>query len=568
MNQNEQINRLLQKLTDIEFALNESSIVAITNKQGIITFVNDKFCETSKYTEEELIGSYHNIINSGYHSNQFFKKMWKTIGNGQVWKGEIKNKAKDGTYYWVDTTIVPFLNEDGKPYQYIAIRHEITKLKEYEERIRKIAYYDPLTSLANRNMISEWLESKRKQEQEQIAALVIDIDRFKSINDNFSHDIGDVILKQVAKRLSSIVVNDDLLIREGADKFIVFLSDVQTQDDVLQMVNTIKKQLGVPFHVNHHRIILTISIGISMNDIVYDTRTEFEVLNQTIQQADNALYHAKLQFGNTHCFNTQAQNVEMERYIQLEIELRSALAEKQFQILYQPIISLDTGEITGVEALLRWHHPRLGMVSPDEFIPILEEIGLIIPVGNWIIHTVSEQIKTWHEKGINIPKVAVNVSPIQFQDIHFLNNIQNILETNGVAAKHIDLEITEGTILNIAQPKETLEEFRDIGLRISIDDFGTGYSSLSYLKKLPINTLKIDRSFISELDKQDEMIVQTIVNLGQNLDFEIIAEGIETKEQLAYLQSLDCHEGQGYYWSKPVTPAEIERIYQEYNMVN
>src|SRR5699024_2833728 len=196
LNQNEQINRLLQKLTDIEFALNESSIVAITNKQGIITFVNDKFCETSKYTEEELIGSYHNIINSGYHSNQFFKKMWKTIGNGQVWKGEIKNKAKDGTYYWVDTTIVPFLNEDGKPYQYIAIRYEITKLKEYEERIRKIAYYDPLTRLANRNMISEWLESKRKQEQEQIAALVIDIDRFKSINDNFSHDIGDVILKQ------------------------------------------------------------------------------------------------------------------------------------------------------------------------------------------------------------------------------------------------------------------------------------------------------------------------------------------------------------------------------------
>lgn len=558
----------MQKLKDIEFALSESSIVAITNKQGIITFVNDKFCETSKYTEEELIGSYHNIINSGYHSNQFFKNMWKTIGNGRVWKGEIKNKAKDGTYYWVDTTIVPFLNDNGKPYQYVAIRHEITKLKEYEERIRKIAYYDPLTSLANRNMINEWLEKRQKNGQERIAALVIDIDRFKSINDNFSHDTGDVILKKVASRLSGTVSQNDLLIREGADKFIVFLSNIETQDDVMHMVNTIKKQMSVPFHVNQHRIILTISIGISLNDIVYNTRTEFDILNQTIQQADTAMYHAKLQFGNTHCFNTQAQNVEMERYRQLEIELRTALSENQFKVVYQPIINLKTSKVAGVEALLRWYHPKLGMVSPVEFIPILEEIGLIIPVGNWIIHTVCEQLKYWQEKDIDIPKVSINVSPIQFQDPHFLRNVTYILESNEIDAKHIELEITEGTILNIANPKETLDEFRNLGLRISIDDFGTGYSSLSYLKKLPIHTLKIDRSFISELDKQDEMIVQTIVNLGQNLNFEIIAEGIETKEQLAYLQSLDCHEGQGYYWSKPVNPEEIETIYEQHNVTN
>lgn len=558
----------MQKLKDIEFALSESSIVAITNKQGIITFVNDKFCETSKYTEEELIGSYHNIINSGYHSNQFFKNMWKTIGNGRVWKGEIKNKAKDGTYYWVDTTIVPFLNDNGKPYQYVAIRHEITKLKEYEERIRKIAYYDPLTSLANRNMINEWLEKRQKNGQERIAALVIDIDRFKSINDNFSHDTGDVILKKVASRLSGTVSQNDLLIREGADKFIVFLSNIETQDDVMHMVNTIKKQMSVPFHVNQHRIILTISIGISLNDIVYNTRTEFDILNQTIQQADTAMYHAKLQFGNTHCFNTQAQNVEMERYRQLEIELRTALSENQFKVVYQPIINLKTSKVAGVEALLRWYHPKLGMVSPVEFIPILEEIGLIIPVGNWIIHTVCEQLKYWQEKDIDIPKVSINVSPIQFQDPHFLRNVTYILESNEIDAKHIELEITEGTILNIANPKETLDEFRNLGLRISIDDFGTGYSSLSYLKKLPIHTLKIDRSFISELDKQDEMIVQTIVNLGQNLNFEIIAEGIETKEQLAYLRSLDCHEGQGYYWSKPVNPEEIETIYEQQNVTN
>src|SRR5699024_3006585 len=397
LNQNEQINQLMQKLQDIEFALSESSIVAITNKQGIITSVNDKFCEISKYTEEELIGSYHNIINSGYHSNQFFKNMWKTIGNGEVWKGEIKNKAKDGTYYWVDTTIVPFLNEDGKPYQYVAIRHEITKLKEYEERIRKIAYYDPLTSLANRNMINEWLEKRQNNMQERIAALVIDIDRFKSINDNFSHDTGDLILKQIASRLSGTVSHDNLLIREGADKFILFLANIDTQDDVMYMVNTIKEQMSVPFHVNQHRIILTISIGISMNDIVYDRKSEFDLLNQTIQQADTAMYHAKLQFGNTHCFNTQAQNVEVERYRQLEIEIRTALSENQIKVVYQQIVNLKTNKVTGVEALLRWHHPKLGMVSPVEFIPILEEIGLIIPVGNWIIHTVSKQLKYWQD---------------------------------------------------------------------------------------------------------------------------------------------------------------------------
>ncbi|MEI3609985.1 bifunctional diguanylate cyclase/phosphodiesterase [Pseudogracilibacillus sp. SO10305] len=559
-------NQLVNKLKNIQYALNESAIVAITDKTGVLTFVNDRFCETSKYSREELIGSYQNIVNSGYHSREFFKEMWRTIGNGKIWQGEIKNRAKDGTFYWVDTTIVPFLNEKGKPYEYIAIRYEITQRKEYEEKLKRVAYYDPLTGLPNRNMLDGWLAMKAECANDAtISVLMIDIDRFKAINDTFSFDTGNLILKNVAKRLENIIGTEDLLIREGADKFIIFLFNVSSKKEILETISLIKQQLSVPFQMKQERVTISVSIGISIEKLELHHSCRVDMLQNNVQKADTAMYHAKEQFGNSHCFNTDDQNVEQKRYTELELGLRKALQEEQFHVVYQPIIDIKTNKINGVEALLRWTHPELGIVSPAEFIPILEEIGSIIPVGNWVLQTVIKQMKQWHEDGIFINRASINVSPIQFRTDCFVENLREMLEKEDLDPKYIDLEITEGTILDIQGSQPILERLRNLGVYVSIDDFGTGYSSLSYLKQLPISTIKIDQSFISNLDEQDEMIVNTIINLGENLFFNIVAEGVETKEQLDYLQQQDCYEGQGYYWSKPVEPEKIIEFYGENN---
>ncbi len=561
MNHKIELEKALRKLKDIELALNESSIVAITDNRGIIQFANDKFCNMSKYSRNELIGSRQNIVNSGHHSQDFFKEMWRTIGRGKVWKGEIKNKAKDGTYYWVDTTIVSFLKENGRPYQYISIRHDITKRIEYEETIKQMAYYDPLTLLPNRNLLNEWLNEYVNKEG-KLAVLFLDIDRFKSINDNYGHRTGDMILKELAKRLQTCIRTSDLIVRQGGDEFVIFLTDVDNKDDILKVVQRIKKQFNVPFTVNGNKIIATTSIGISLEKMSQYESDHLDLVEEMIRQADTAMYHAKQNGGNSHCFISDDQNDELRRYYQLEQEIKHALEEDEFSIVYQPLINLRNDEITGVEALLRWNNKKLGPVSPGEFIPLLEELGLIIPVGNWVLQSVCDQMVSWHKKGFSIDRVAVNVSPIQFVNQSFVHDVKEIIRETKMDPVWLELEITEGTILNIDKAEKTLKELRDLGVHISIDDFGTGYSSLSYLKRLPINTLKIDQSFIRDLDVNDEVIVNTIITMAKNLQFNIIAEGIETDYQLSYLKDQDCHEGQGYYFSKPIDARELEQAYK------
>lgn len=563
MNHELELKKALRNYKDIELALNESSIVAITDSKGVIQFANDKFCKISKYSKEELIGSKQSIVNSGYHSREFFKEMWRTIGTGNVWKGEIKNRAKDGTYYWVDTTIVPFLNEKGKPYKYIAIRHDITKRKEYEEMIKKMAFYDPLTLLPNRNALNEWIKENPFEFGDSITVIFMDLDRFKAINDNFGHRTGDLVLKEVAKRLQDCFRKTDLIVRQGGDEYIVFLKNVSDQEDIMTVVNKIKNQFSIPFFINGKKITTTTSIGISMNKLEKEDQDILKFVEVTIRQADTAMYHAKRNGGNSHCFNTSDQNTEMERYYQLEQQIKYALGRDEFHIVYHPLVDLQKNRITGVEALLRWNNPELGAVSPAEFIPLLEEFGYIIQVGKWVLKKVCQQMKTWQDEGINIDRVSVNVSPVQFRNHNFVQTVKEILQETGLEAQHLEIEITEGTILNIQNPGETLQQLRDLGVSISIDDFGTGYSSLSYLKQLPVNTIKIDKSFIDDLDINGEVIVDTIISMGKNLQYKVIAEGIEHEEQVLYLKQQNCHEGQGYYWSKPVEPNKIKELVME-----
>lgn len=557
-----ELNKVMKtRLKDIELALNESSIVAITDSKGTIQFVNDRFCKMSQYSKEELLGSKQSIVNSGYHSREFFKEMWRTIGTGNVWKGELKNRAKDGSIYWVDTTIVPVMKENGKPDRYISIRHDITKLKKYEETISQMAYYDSLTLLPNRNYLSEWLNNCDMKKDESLTCLFIDIDRFKSINDTFGHRTGDSILLGVARRLESCIDSKDLIVRLGGDEFVVFLKSLEDKQAIKHVVENIIDQFAKPFNLPGDSDYITISIGISNAQPDKDEDRCLQTMEKLIRYANTAMFHAKKTNGNSYCFNTKDQNKEQDRYYKMEFELRDALENDEFHIVYQPLMNLKENQLVGVEALLRWKNEKLGHVSPGEFIPILEELGTIDDVGKWVLESVGYQMKAWYAAGMEIPRVAVNVSPIQFRNEDFVKDVKKILEETNLPAEQLELEITEGTILHSRKSEKILKELRDLNLRISLDDFGTGYSSLARLKQLPINTLKIDRSFIDDLDDDGEVIVDTIISMGRTLNFNIVAEGIETEEQLTYLKQVDCHEGQGYYFSRPVTAEEIAEKY-------
>lgn len=426
-----------------------------------------------------------------------------------------------------------------------------------------MAFYDPLTLLPNRNLLNKWLNSHSVKHND-LSILYVDVDRFKAINDTFGHGSGDMMLKEVASRLKSCLRSKDFIARHGGDEFIIFLNQVTDNKEVEKVALRILDKFSNPFILDEEQLFISASIGISTSNSV-DTYDDYEQLTEElIRQADIAMYNVKRQGGNMYCFNTDDQNLKAKRFFTVDQEIKMALSTNQYSIVYQPIVHLETNKMVGVEALLRWNNPKLGGISPVEFIPLLEESGEIIPVGKWVLETVCQQMAAWHASGFLIGRASVNVSPIQFKDPDFVTNVQQILKKTGLAPQHLELEITEGTILQVEKVENSLNELRKIGVNISIDDFGTGYSSLSYLKRLSAHTLKIDKSFIHDLNAgEEEIIINTIITMGKNLKYKVLAEGVETKEQLAYLKAHNCHEGQGYYWSKPVPPEEIKSIFKK-----
>lgn len=563
MDEKAQLEKIKKRLHELETVLNESSIIAFTNPQGIIEYANDKFCEISQYSKEELIGSNHNIINSSYHSKQFFKEMWRTIGTGNVWRGQIRNKKKDGSYYWVDTTIVPFMNEKGKPYRYAAVRHDITRLKEYEETIKQMAYYDPLTKLPNRNWLNDWIENKAPKLANDMTVLFIDINRFKLINDFYGHKVGNAVLQQVAERLKHLFQEIGFIIYQNSDQFIALITDEEAQRKVDHIIEELFSLFKKPLTIYKHSISITVSIGISRVEEKLEQENVSKTIETSIMEAERARERAKRLTGNASCHARSNETEEIERRHRVEKELQQALEERQFYLVYQPIISLCNGKMVGLEALLRWKHPTLGFVSPQEFIPVLEESGYIIPVGNWIVETVTKQMKHWLEHCMPLERIAINVSPLQFLASDFAEHVKDALHKAKLDPRHLEFEVTERVLLDIDESLDILNEFNDMGVSIAIDDFGTGYSSLSYINKIPINKIKIDKSFISDLNKESKAIIETIISLGKTLQLELVAEGVETVEQLNYLTSLGCHEAQGFYFSKPVPCDEIEKIAHE-----
>ena len=468
---------------------------------------------------------------------------------------EMQVSRLDGQEIDVEVSIMPILY-GGRPSAQIVGR-DITTRKKAEKTIRDMAYYDSLTGIPNRNMFKKYLnESLTQSPDDPFAILFLDLDRFKVINDTKGHTIGDLILERVAMRLKEVVQNEGMVFRQGGDEFLIILNNIKVER-VEQLAATILLHFSNPIVIRDQEFFVTPSIGISMYP------TDGADQESLIKHADTAMYLAKEHGKNNFQFYYPDLDKITSRKMELENGLRRALELDQFTLYYQPKVHLATGKILGVEALLRWIHPVLGMIAPGDFIPLAEETGLIIPIGKWVLKKACEQSKSWEEKGIGTIPVAVNISMRQIKEDGFVEAVKEILLEAALNPSNLELEITESIMQDFAQSTVTLKQLKDLGLIISMDDFGTGYSSLNNLRHLPIDNIKIDKSFVDDIKDQsyDGSIVKAIINMGQNMNFNIIAEGIETKEQVEFLFKHSCEIGQGYYYSKPLPPLDFGTVF-------
>lgn len=551
-----QLDVALKELTSLRAALNAHAIVAVTDKRGVITEVNEKFCQISGYSRDELLNNTHRIINSGHHPRAFFESLWKAISSGQVWQGEICNKAKDGELYWVATTIVPFAGDDGTPVQYVSIRADITQRKRAEQEARKMAFYDPLTSLPNRRLLKERIQQASQPVRSQghaCALLMMDIDNFKEINDMLGHNQGDELLCLVAERLRQNIRESDTVARLGGDEFVVLLeqldadlesASIQAEHIAEKLRNTLAKNF-----VSHGRDLrITASIGVTLFNS--DAR-QLDIL----KQADTALYRAKERGRNQVCLFDASLQTEVEQQAKLMADLRQAVAHQEFCLFYQPVVN-SVGISEGYETLLRWEHPERGLVTPAGFIEQLEKSGLIMPVGRWVLQTACRQLAAWgRDRSTEHLTLAVNVSAKQFLDPNFVLDVKEALTESSANPRRLYLELTESTFYrDLDHLIEKMKRLKREGIRFSLDDFGTGYSAMSYLKRLPLDRLKIDQSFVRNIptDPNDTAIVRSILWLARTLGIDVVAEGVETTEQADFLDSIDCNIYQGYLFGKPM----------------
>ncbi|MFJ8265010.1 EAL domain-containing protein [Peribacillus asahii] len=540
--------------------------VLYTDHGGKILSVNPAFEIVTGYLEEEVLGKNPNILQSGYHQADFYQALWKDVHEKGYWKGEIWNKRKNGEIFPEWLTISSVSNEYGRVTNYVAVFSDITDRKQKEKQIQKLSNYDALTGTTNRYILSQELlrliETANKYNQ-VLAVLFLDLDRFKVINETLGHNYGDLLLKKVASRIKGMLKSKDLIARFGGDEFVIVLPNIKHAKEAVQISEDIIQALEQPFLLDNQEVYATTSIGISLYPHDGDG---VEVL---IKNAEKAVHKAKENGGSSfELFYEELQPFNKSRRIILENGLRKAIENDELMLYYQPQASLKTGHLTGVEALLRWYHSELGYISPGEFIPIAEETGLIISISEWVINQACEEVKRLHISGHTNLKVGINISGVHFSQSDFLKRVSEIIQNTNINPYNVDLELTESMIMpNAKDSIDKLVKLKRMGLKLSIDDFGTGYSSLSYLHRFPIDTLKIDQSFIQNLMsvKGDAAIIKAIITMAKTLQLDIIAEGVEDKKQLDFLEQENCDIIQGFYLSKPIPFPELVQFLEMWN---
>ncbi len=527
--------------------------VMVIGVDGKIVAINPAFSQITGYTEVEALGQGLTLTSSPRHDGEFYEAMWRELAATGFWRGELWNMRKNGEMYLEWLTLSAVRDDHGRITHYVGVFSDITKVKQSQEKLDHMAHHDPLTSLPNRLLFHDRLQhalQRAARDEEQLAILFIDLDRFKNVNDTLGHHVGDELLKQVAAALEERLREGDTLARLGGDEFIVLLEDVEGEFGASQVAEKLMAMFEAPFLVSDYELFVTASVGISLYP--HDALD----LNMLIRNADVAMYQAKARGRNGYQFYAPSMTGEGVERLRLEAMLRRSIEKSEIFLNYQPQVEIDTGRLIGVEALVRWENPELGVVQPIRFIPLAEDTGFINQLGKWVLHESCRQMKRWQEAGLYVPKIAVNLSVKQFERGSIVNMVADILNETGLEPERLQLEVTESVIMNTGDALVFINDLHSIGVGLAIDDFGTGYSSLAYLKQLPVQTLKIDRSFIKDIstDVNDEAITIAIIQLGKSLNLSVIAEGVETEEQAAFLLRHGCNLAQGYFYSRPVLP--------------
>nr|WP_024678787.1 EAL domain-containing protein [Pseudomonas syringae] len=539
-----------------------TSAILITDPAGYIVQANEAFTRVSGYEVAQVLDQLPGMLTVESEQEAHLRYILRQLNGQGTWEGEIRLKRRNGEHYpaWVGITAV--VDDEGDLASYVCFFSDISERKASEDRIHRLAYYDALTHLPNRTLFQDRLHSALQQAERQQAWVVLmflDLDRFKPINDSLGHAAGDRMLQEMATRLLACVSADDTVARMGGDEFTLLLQPDLTREAALtraiHVAERILTSLVTPFVLEGREFFVTASIGIALSP------QDGSELSKLMKNADTAMYHAKERGKNNFQFYQTDMNATALERLELESDLRHALEQQEFTLYYQPQFSGDGKRLTGAEALLRWRHPRRGLVPPNDFIPVLEELGLVVEVGDWVLTEACRQLKHWHQAKVRVPKVSVNISARQFSDGQLGKRIAHILEQTGLSPACLELELTESILMReVNEAMQILDGLKNLGLSIAVDDFGTGYSSLNYLKQFPIDVLKIDRTFVDGLPsgEQDAQIARAIIAMAHSLNLSVIAEGVETHEQLEFLREHGCDEVQGYLFGRPMPPSQFE----------